>query len=90
MVTVVPTTQGSIEVMVGLKGLVAPEKEISRIDRELKKLEKEIVAQQKKLENKGFVDRAPPAVIDEARAQLGSMSEARERLLESKTLAEEL
>ena len=90
VVTVVPTTQGSIEVMVGLKGLVAPEKEISRIDRELKKLEKEIVAQQKKLENKGFVDRAPPAVIDEARAQLGSMSEARERLLESKTLAEEL
>ncbi|MEO6419862.1 MAG: valine--tRNA ligase, partial [Polyangiaceae bacterium] len=58
VVTVVPTAEGSIEVMVGLKGLVAPEKEIARIDRELKKLEKEIVAQQKKLENKGFVDRA--------------------------------
>ncbi len=47
---------------------VAAEKE--RLSKELDKLEKGILAGRKKLENPGFVNNAPPAVVEGARKQL--------------------
>ncbi len=89
-VSVVPSTRGSIEVLVGLKGLVGRDDEIARIDREKKRIEKDLGALEKKLGSPGFVDRAPPDVVDEARKQRDAMVEARRRLEEARTLAEEL
>ncbi|MDB4995896.1 MAG: Valyl-tRNA synthetase [Myxococcaceae bacterium] len=90
VVSVVPTDFGAIEVMVGLKGLVTAEKERTRIDRGIKSLEKDIAVLDKKLGSAGFMDRAPKEVIDESRTLRTNMAEARDRLVESKTLVDEL
>jgi valyl-tRNA synthetase len=89
-VSVLPTSHGPVEVLVGLKGLVAKDDEIARIDREMKKVEKDIGGLEKRLGSAGFVDRAPPEVVEEARKQLASLVEARARLGEARKLAEEL
>jgi valyl-tRNA synthetase len=88
-VSVVPSEHGPIEVVVALKGLVAPGEEKARIERELRKIDKELAAVEKKL-SPGFVDRAPPEVVEEARTLRRSLVEAKARLDASRTLAEEL
>ncbi|WP_394822427.1 valine--tRNA ligase [Pendulispora albinea] len=90
VVTVVPSDLGAVEVLVGLRGLVPREKELARIDREIKRVDRELAAIDKKLQSKGFVDRAPKEVVDEAHGQRKALSEARERILASRTLADEL
>jgi valyl-tRNA synthetase len=89
-VTVVPSDEGPIEVLVGLKGLVTADKERARIERELKKVGKDIEAIDKKLGSKGFVDRAPKEVVEEAHAQRAAMVAARERLEAARGLVDEL
>jgi valyl-tRNA synthetase len=69
---------------------VTAEEELARIDRELKRTDKDLAAIEKKLASKGFVDRAPPEVIEEARQQKAALTEARERLLAGKVFAKEL
>ncbi|MDP8999828.1 MAG: valine--tRNA ligase [Myxococcota bacterium] len=89
-VSVVPSPRGPIEVLVGLKGLVEPQAERARIERELKKIDKELTAIEKKLAAPGFVDRAPPEVVEETQAQRGALIEARARFDAARALAEEL
>ncbi len=89
-VSVVTSPRGPIEVLVGLKGLVEKDAELARIDREVKKLEKDLAALDKKLASPGFVDRAPPEVVAEARKQREGLLEAKKRLEEARVLAEEL
>jgi len=90
VVTVVPSDLGTVEVLVGLRGLVPKGKELARIDRELKRLDKDLSALDKKLQSSGFVDRAPKEVVAEAHAQRKAMAEARERVISSRALADEL
>ncbi len=87
---IVSTQLGVIEVLVGLKGLVTREKELARIERELKKIDKEVATLDKKLSSKGFVDRAPKEVVEEAQQQRAGMVDARARLEASRKLADEL
>jgi valyl-tRNA synthetase len=89
-VSVVPSARGPIEVLVGLKGLVTKDEELARIDRGVKKIEKDVAALEKKLSSPGFVDRAPKEVVEESRLQLTGFVEARERLLAARKVAEEL
>jgi valyl-tRNA synthetase len=81
---------GTVEVMVGLKGLVDPSKERSRIDRTRKGLEKDLAALDKKLSSAAFVERAPPEVVAESKAQRAALAEALARLEEASKLADEL
>jgi valyl-tRNA synthetase len=89
-VSIVPGPSGPIEVLVGLKGLVTRDDELSRIDRELKKIDKDLVALEKKLGSPGFVDRAPPELVEEAKKQRATLVDGKARLEESRKLAEEL
>jgi valyl-tRNA synthetase len=89
-VSVVPSPHGPIEVLVLLKGLVEKDHEIGRIERETRKIEKEISAIDKKLGSPGFVDRAPKEVVEETRAQREALVGALQRLAEARTLADEL
>jgi valyl-tRNA synthetase len=89
-VSVVPTRAGPIEVHVGLKGLVKKEDEIQRIEREIARIQKDIAQIDKKLSSKGFVDRAPKEVVEDANAQRAQLVAALARLEESRRLAEEL
>ncbi len=88
--SVVPSPAGPIEVLVGLKGLVDPAHERARIERELKKIEKDLAAIAKKLSSPSFVDKAPKEVVEESNAQKQSLEEARERLQEAAALVDEL
>ena len=89
-VSVVSGAHGPIEVLVGLKGLVEKDAELARIDRELKKVERDLATLDKKLASAGFVGRAPPEVVEEARTQRVTFEEARKRLEEARVLAAEL
>jgi valyl-tRNA synthetase len=87
---VVPSGEGSIEVLVNLKGLVPPSEELARIEREMKKIDKELVAIDKKLGSPGFVDRAPKEVVDETKAQRQALVDAKNRLDAARQLVTEL
>jgi valyl-tRNA synthetase len=89
-VSVVPSAGGAIEVLVGLKGLVEAKDELARVERELKRIDKDLSAIDKKLGSPGFVDRAPPEVVEEARKQRETLVESKKRLEEARRLAEEL
>jgi valyl-tRNA synthetase len=88
--SVVPSPYGPIEVHVGLKGLVAKEKELARIEREIKSIDKDLATIEKKMSSKGFLERAPKEVVDETNALKKQLLEARARLEESRKLANEL
>jgi valyl-tRNA synthetase len=88
--SIVPSAHGPIEVHVGLKGLVTRSKELTRIERELKRIDKDLAAIEKKVSSKAFLERAPKEVIDETNTLKQQLIEARKRLEESRTLAEEL
>jgi valyl-tRNA synthetase len=89
-VSVVPTALGPAEVHVQLKGLVTADAERARVEREMKRLDKDLAAITKKLSSPGFVERAPKEVVEEARALKRSLEDARVRLEEAKKVAEEL
>ncbi|MBW2527598.1 MAG: valine--tRNA ligase [Deltaproteobacteria bacterium] len=79
-----------VEVLVTLKGIVDAAKEKARVEREIKKTEKDIAALDKKLANKGFAERAPAEVVAESRAALESNRERLRLLQEALELASEL
>jgi valyl-tRNA synthetase len=79
-VAAVPTQDGPSEPGIQLKGLVDPGAERARIARELKKIERDLTAIEKKLAGRGFVDRAPRDVVEETRSQHRALVEARTRL----------
>jgi valyl-tRNA synthetase len=81
---------GDVEVLVGLKGLVDPKKGKDRVDRSIKKLEKDILVMRKRLENEKYLANAPPEVVAEARAQLAQLERQRTRLIEGLALLDEL
>jgi valyl-tRNA synthetase len=88
--SVVTSPAGAIEVLVGLKGLVDPKHERERIEREIKKCEKDLAAITKKLSSPNFADKAPKEVVAEAHAQKAAMAEALVRLKEALALVDEL
>ncbi|HET9957906.1 MAG TPA: hypothetical protein VFQ61_25585, partial [Polyangiaceae bacterium] len=87
--TVVSVT-GDVEVLVNLLGLVDAKKEHDRIERQLKKVTKDVTVMQKRLENPNFVNNAPPEVVSEAKAQLEQLQRQKVRLEEARVLATEL
>jgi valyl-tRNA synthetase len=74
-------TLPGIEVFVDLAGLIDLDAEIAKKRDELAKLEARIAAQQKKLANENFLRRAPAAVVEKERGQLGSLLEQQAVLL---------
>jgi len=81
---------GDVEVIVGLRGLVDPEKERERVERSLKKVAKDIGVLQKRLDNPKFVANAPEAVVQEVREQLAGFERQREVLNAAHQLVAEL
>jgi valyl-tRNA synthetase len=78
------------EVLVALQGLVDPSHEAARVEREIKKTEKDIAAIEKKLSLPSFADKAPPEVVKEARDQLEALRRKRAGLEDAKGIAGEL
>jgi valyl-tRNA synthetase len=68
---------GEASVFVNLKGVIDFDKEAARLEKAVAKLEKEVEGIAKKLDNPGFVGKAPEDVVEKVRAQ---HREAREKL----------
>ncbi len=68
------------EVIVPLEGLMDFGEEKKRVEKELKKIEKEIIFLNKKLSNPNFVDRAPADVIEKDRQKHQDLSEKKTKL----------
>ena len=59
-----------IEIYLPLSEMIDVAKETQRLDREISKLKEEISKLQTKLSNKGFVNNAPRAVVDQEKLRL--------------------
>ena len=60
--------------------VIDTEKERDRLQRDIKKVDKEFGVLDKKLANPSFVERAPAAVVEKARRDASELREKRERL----------
>ncbi len=67
-------------VRAAVPGVIDTEKERDRLQRDLKKLEKELGAVEKKLANPSFIERAPEAVVEKSKRDASQLREKRERL----------
>ena len=81
---------GDAEVLVGLRGLVEWNKEAERIERTLKKIEKDLAGIEKRLADPKFTSNAPADVVAQAREQKESLERHRARLSEERNLVDEL
>ncbi|MFO0549455.1 MAG: valine--tRNA ligase [Polyangiaceae bacterium] len=86
----VMSTVHDVDVLVSLVGLVEPSKEADRVEREIKKTEKDIAALEKKLALPSFADKAPPEVVAESKADLERLKRRRAGLDEARAIAAEL
>ncbi|MEO7093257.1 MAG: valine--tRNA ligase [Polyangiales bacterium] len=84
------SSAGEVEVLVMLKGLVDAAHETARIERELKRIDKDVLATEKKLAQPSFTEKAPPEVVAETRARLEELKTARARLESGRALIGEL
>ncbi|MFP7734523.1 valine--tRNA ligase [Priestia aryabhattai] len=66
------------EIILPLEGLINIEEEIARLEKEYDKLNKEVERVQKKLNNQGFIAKAPAKVVEEERAKEQDYVEKRE------------
>lgn len=79
------TVLNEIEIYLPIGDLLDIDKEISRLEGELEKLEKEIYKCTTKLSNTNFVERAPEEVIDKEKRTLDENIEKRDRIRENLT-----
>jgi valyl-tRNA synthetase len=69
-----------VTLIVPLAGLVDDSKEKERLARQLQKLDKDLAAISKKLDNEGFVARAPADVVAKERERRSELEEAKRQL----------
>ena len=68
-----------------MAGLIDKTAELARLDKEIQRLEGEVKRISGKLSNAGFVDKAPPAVIDKERGKLADAEKALTQLSEQRS-----
>lgn len=66
---------GNVEVLIPLADLVNVEEESARLEKEIQKVEKDVVFFAKKLSNEKFVANAPPQVLEKDRSKLAAAEE---------------
>ncbi len=66
---------GELQVGVKLAGTIDVAAEGARLDKDLKKTEKERAGVQGRLGNASFVERAPPDIVEKERARLAELDE---------------
>jgi valyl-tRNA synthetase len=67
--------QDGVEAYLPLSGLIDPEKERKRLEKQNEKLSKEIQKLSGRLASKGFTDKAPPEVVERARDELAELED---------------
>ena len=70
-----------IEIFLPLRGLIDMDKEIARLEKEVEKVNKEIERLEKKLNNEGFVAKAPADVIAGEKEKLAKYQDSKAALV---------
>jgi valyl-tRNA synthetase len=81
---------GEMEVMIPMAGLIDKEAELARIAKAVDKLSKDMARTEGKLNNQGFVAKAPESVIAKEREKLADMQMQLSKLEEQKATIEAL
>jgi valyl-tRNA synthetase len=71
-----------MDLIVPLEGMMDFAEEKNRIEKELKKIEKDSIVLTRKLSNQSFVQKAPPEVIEKDRQRMLALSEKQARLMD--------
>ena len=71
---------GEMDIFIPLEGKINFTEEKNRVEKELNKIEKDIIVLAKKLSNKNFIDKAPPEVIEKDSQRKKILSEKQARL----------
>ena len=71
---------GDMKVLIPLAGLIDKDAELARLDKEIKRLAQDIERTEKKLNNAGFVAKAPEAVVQKERSKLEENRSAVDKL----------
>ena len=71
---------GEMQILIPLAGLIDKEAELARLDKEIAKLVVNLEKGQAKLQNSGFVDKAPAAVVEKERQRVDEMDKAKQQL----------
>ena len=72
-----------VEAYLPLSGLIDPEKERQRLTKQSEKLEKMIGKLAGRLQSKGFIDKAPQSIVDEAKSELAELEDQMKKVKES-------
>ncbi|HEY3255363.1 MAG TPA: hypothetical protein VGJ91_15500, partial [Polyangiaceae bacterium] len=84
------TVAGEVDVLVHLRGLVDPAHEKERVERKLKKIQKDLEVMEKRLTNANFLKNAPPEVVVEANQQKQALEREQVNLSDSLKWVDEL
>ena len=73
---------GEMQILIPLAGLIDKEAELARLEKEMGKLTVNIDKGEAKLQNPGFVDKAPEAVVEKERQRVAELSKSLQQLQE--------
>lgn len=73
---------GEMQILIPLAGLIDKEAELARLEKEMGKLSVNIEKGEAKLQNSGFVDKAPAAVVEKERQRVAELSKSLQQLQE--------
>ncbi len=73
---------GEMKLLIPLAGLIDKEAELTRLNKEIAKIDNNLQKSQAKLTNPSFVDKAPEAVVDKERQRVAEMETAIKQLQE--------
>ncbi len=71
---------GQNQIHVLLKGILDFQEEKKRLGKQIAKIEKEIKVSNRKLSNKGFLEKAPAEIVEEVREKVETMTLKLEKL----------
>jgi valyl-tRNA synthetase len=81
---------GNLEILVPMAGLIDQEAELSRLAKEIDKLNQDLARIEGKLSNASFVDRAPAEVVAKEREKLDAQKQALAKLQEQEQRIQQL
>ncbi|NLO21337.1 MAG: valine--tRNA ligase [Syntrophomonadaceae bacterium] len=78
----VSAVSSRMEIYVPLEGVIDIEKEVARLNKELKSVDSDLSKAEAKLQNQSFLDRAPQAVIDKEKFKVEEAKSKKEGILQ--------
>jgi valyl-tRNA synthetase len=74
---------GEMQLLIPMQGLIDKEAELARLNRELEKLNKEIIKAKAKLDNPGYVEKAPKEVVAKEQQNFADLQQSVSKIQEN-------